>query len=222
MKPLRLLLVDDHALLREGLRALFSYQDDFEVVGEADYAASACSQALSLKPDLVLMDIDLPGADGVSATRRIIEQLPLTTVVMLTVHDDTERLLDAIKAGAKGYLLKNIRTEELIEQLRGIARGEAALSRRMATRILSEFRRANEHVPAESVLTPRELEVLELVSARLSNKEIAQRLVVSEHTVKNHLKSILAKLQLSSRREAAAYGFAQGWVGSPRPGQGAR
>jgi DNA-binding NarL/FixJ family response regulator len=219
MKPLRLLLVDDHALLRDGLRALFSYQDDFEIVGEAEDAASALSQALTLQPDLVLMDIDLPGDDGVVATRRITEQLPETIVVMLTVHDDTERLLDAIKAGAQGYLLKNIRTEELIDQLRGIARGDAALSRRMATRILEEFRRTNERVPPESVLTPRELEVLELVGARLSNKEIAHRLVVSEHTVKNHLKSILAKLQLSSRREAAAYGLAQGWVSGSRPAQ---
>ncbi|MGH7489149.1 MAG: response regulator, partial [bacterium] len=210
---LRLLLVDDHALLRDGLHALFSYQDDFEVVGEAEDAEGALAQAVALQPDLMLMDIDLPGIDGIAATRRVTEQLPRTTVVMLTVHDDTDRLLEAIKAGAKGYLLKNMRTEELMEQLRGIARGDAALSRRMATRILQEFKRNAERVPAESVLTPRELEVLELVGARLSNKEIAHRLVVSEYTVKNHLKSILAKLQLSSRREAAAYGLAQGWVG---------
>jgi DNA-binding NarL/FixJ family response regulator len=212
----RLLLVDDHALFREGLAGLFAYQQDFTVVGEAEDAETALAQAEALRPDLVLMDVDLPGQDGASATRRIKAVLPETTVVMLTAYDDTEKLMEAVKAGAQGYLLKNIRAAELLDQLRGLATGEAPISRRMATRMLDEFRRRQEPQldEPEADLTARELEVLELVAARLQNKEIAARLVISEHTVKNHLKSILSKLQLRSRRQAAAYGVARGWVRS--------
>jgi DNA-binding NarL/FixJ family response regulator len=138
---------------------------------------------------------------------------------MLTAYDDTDRLLDALKAGAQGYLLKNIRSTELLEQLRGLAAGEAPISRRIATRMLEEFGRGRdtEGIEPEEDLTPRELEVLELVAARMQNKQIAERLVISEHTVKNHLKNILAKLHLRSRRQAAAYGVARGWV-RPRDG----
>ena len=209
---LRLLLVDDHALFREGLVNLFRYESDFRVVGEAEDADGALSKARELLPDLVLMDIDLPGADGVAATRKIRAELPEVSVVMLTVHDDTEKLMEAVKAGAEGYLVKNIRSAELLEQLRGVKRGEAAISRRMAARILEEFRRPEEMPEPEGELTARELEVLELVAARLSNREIAAQLYLSEHTVKNHLKNILAKLHLRSRRQAAAYGVARGWV----------
>jgi DNA-binding NarL/FixJ family response regulator len=209
---LRLLLVDDHALFREGLVNLFRYESDFTVVGEAEDADGALSKARELLPDLVLMDIDLPGADGVAATRKIRAELPDVSVVMLTVHDDTEKLMEAVKAGAEGYLVKNIRSAELLEQLRGVKRGEAAISRRMAARILEEFRRPEELSEPEGELTARELEVLELVAARLSNREIAAQLYLSEHTVKNHLKNILAKLHLRSRRQAAAYGVARGWV----------
>lgn len=209
---LRLLLVDDHALFREGLVNLFRYESDFRVVGEAEDADGALSKARELLPDLVLMDIDLPGADGVAATRKIRAELPDVSVVMLTVHDDTEKLMEAVKAGAEGYLVKNIRSAELLEQLRGVKRGEAAISRRMAARILEEFRRPEELPEPEGELTARELEVLELVAARLSNREIAAQLYLSEHTVKNHLKNILAKLHLRSRRQAAAYGVARGWV----------
>lgn len=221
MRRLRLLLVDDHALFREGLAGLFAYQNDFVIVGQAEDADSAVAQAEALRPDLVLMDVDLPGEDGASATRRITASMPETTVVMLTAYDDTDRLLEAIKAGAQGYLLKNIRSAELLDQLRGLAAGDAAISRRMATRMLQEFRRGQQAEPSsvdsEGDLTARELEVLELVAARLQNKEIAAQLVISEHTVKNHLKNILAKLHLRSRRQAAAYGVARGWV-RVRPG----
>jgi DNA-binding NarL/FixJ family response regulator len=166
------------------------------------------------------MDIDMPGEDGISTTRRIKSEFPEVTVVMLTVHDATDKLLDAIKAGAQGYLVKNIRSSELLDQLRGLRQGEAAITRRMAARILEEFQRGQASVgPREASandLTARELEVLELVADRLSNKEIATRLVISEHTVKNHLKNILSKLHLRTRREAADYGMARGWV---RPGE---
>jgi len=215
MQPLRLLLVDDHALFREGLTALLSYHDDFSVVGEADDAQSALEKARALEPDIVLMDIELPGEDGVMATQRLKAEMPAVMVVMLTVRDDSQTLFEAIKAGAQGYLVKNVRSRELLEQLRGLARGEAAISRRMAARILAEIRGQTEPFAPEEELTGRELEVLELVVARLSNAEIAQRLVVSEHTVKNHMKSILSKLHLRNRHQAAAYGIARGWL--PRP-----
>jgi DNA-binding NarL/FixJ family response regulator len=212
----RLLLVDDHALFREGLAGLFAYQDDFVIVGEASDSASALMQTAALSPEIVLMDIDMPGVDGIATTRQLKAQFPEVIVVMLTVHDATDKLLEAIKAGAQGYLVKNIRSAELLEQLRGLTRGEAALTRRMAARILEEFRRgraASDSVDeAAQELTARELEVLELVADRLSNKEIAVRLVISEHTVKNHLKNILGKLHLRSRRQAAEYGVARGWV----------
>jgi DNA-binding NarL/FixJ family response regulator len=212
----RLLLVDDHALFREGLAGLFAYQDDFEVVGEASDAETALVQVAALRPDIVLMDIDMPGDDGIATTRRLKSEFSEVTVVMLTVHDATDKLLDAIKAGAQGYLVKNIRSAELLDQLRGLKHGEAAITRRMAARILEEFQRdhASVRVREKSAheLTSREVEVLELVADRLSNKEIAARLVISEHTVKNHLKNILGKLHLRTRREAADYGLARGWV----------
>ena len=215
MSPLRLLLVDDHALFREGLISLLSYQDDFTVVGEAEDAESALDQARALEPDIVLMDIEFPWEDGVSATRRLTLELPTVTVVMLTVRDDSQTLFEAIKAGAQGYLVKNVRSWELLEQLRGLARGEAAISRRLAARILDEIRGQTEPLGPEEELTAREMDVLELVVARLSNAEIAEHLVVSEHTVKNHMKRILSKLHLRNRHQAAAYGVARGWL--PRP-----
>lgn len=215
MQPLRLLLVDDHALFREGLVSLLSYQDDFAVVGEAEDAEGALAQAHALRPDIVLMDVELPGEDGVIATRRLTTELPAVTVVMLTVRDDTQTLFEAIKAGAQGYLVKNTRSRELLEQLRSLARGEAAISRRMAARILDEIRGQTAPFGPEEALTLREMDVLELVAARLSNTEIAERLAVSEHTVKNHMKSILSKLHLRNRHQAAAYGVARGWL--PRP-----
>lgn len=217
MQPLRLLLVDDHALFREGLISLLFYQDDFTVVGEAEDAESALDQARALEPDIVLMDIELPGEDGVTATRRLKMEMPAVTVVMLTVHDDSLTLFEAIKMGAQGYLVKNVRSQELLQKLRGLAWGEAAISRRMAARILEEIRDQTEPFGPEEELTAREMDVLELVAARLSNAEIAERLVVSEHTVKNHMKSILSKLHLRSRHQAAAYGVARGWL--PRPGR---
>jgi len=193
MQPLRLLLVDDHTLFREGLISLLSYQDDFTVVGEAEDAESALEQARALEPDIVLMDIELPGEDGVVVTRWLKMEMPAVTIVMLTVRDDSQTLFEAIKAGAAGYLVKNVRSRELLEQLRGTP------------------------LPfgPEEELTTRELDVLELVVARLSNAQIASRLVVSEHTVKNHMKSILSKLHLRNRHQAAAYGVARGWL--PRP-----
>lgn len=219
---LRLLLVDDHELFRDGLFSLLSYQDDMTVVGQTASGEESLRLAESLRPDVVLMDIDLPGIDGIEATRRLKQQLPEVCVIMLTVYDDEDRLFDSIRAGAQGYLVKSIRSTELLERLRGLARGEAAISRKMAARILHEFAsldRAERWPDAVTSLSNREVEVLELVAGRLSNKEIAERLSISENTVKNHLKSILAKLHVESRRDAAAFAVSRGWVrGRSNPG----
>lgn len=210
-RPTRVLLVDDHALFRDGLTSLFAYEADFEVVGQAVSAPEAVRLAERLRPDLVLMDIELGEPDGIDATRMIAELVPEATVVMLTVHDGGDQVVEAVKAGAQGYLLKSISAVEMLDQLRGLGRGEAAISRRVAARLLEEFRR--EAVPSapDTDLTAREQEVLKLVAQRHSNKEIASLLVLSEHTVKNHLKSILAKLHVRSRRHAATYALARGW-----------
>jgi DNA-binding NarL/FixJ family response regulator len=219
VEPQRVLLVDDHALFRDGLRGLFAYEDDFEVVGEAGDGPAALAAAAELMPDLVLMDVDLPGWDGVETTRRLKTEMPYVKVVMLTVHDDDDTLFEAIKAGAQGYLVKSIRAAEMLDLLRGLARGEAPISRAMATRILEEFARTagepGDLAPPgpEAGLTFREQEVLELVARRYSNKEIATTLVITESTVKNHLRNILSKLHLRSRTEAARYAHDRGLLG---------
>src|SRR3977135_422732 len=172
----RLLLADDHALFREGLAGIFAYQDDFLVVGEAGDAEIALAQTAALIPAIVLMDIDLPGEDGIATTRRLKADFPDVTVVMLTVHDATDKLLEAIKAGAQGYLVKNIRSAELLEQLRGLTRGEAAITRRMAARILEEFQRggaASDPIeePAQE-LTAREPEETEFATDRQARQDV--------------------------------------------------
>ena len=215
MKPIRVLLADDHDLFREGLAGIIDAQEDMQVVGEAYDGLEVIVKAEELKPDLILMDIQMPGCDGLEATLKIKKELPETTIVMLTVRDDEEKLFDAIRYGAQGYLLKNIRSRELLEMLRGAVQGEAAISPLLAGRMLEEFRRLSRLEPAESSeelvdLTLREQEVLGLVSEGLSDKEIAAELSISLYTVKSHLRNILSKLQVSSRREAARLAKSKG------------
>jgi DNA-binding NarL/FixJ family response regulator len=208
MAKTRVMLADDHALFREGLAGILSSQPDMEVVGEASDGLEAIVKALELQPDLILMDIQMPGCDGLEATLKIKEKLPETTIVVLTVKDDEEKLFEAIKNGAQGYLLKNSRSLEVLEMLRGALHGEAAISPIMAGKMLDEFRRLSQMEPiGESEettdLTRREQEVLVLVAQGLTDKEIASRLSISLYTVKSHLRNILSKLQVSSRRQAA-------------------
>ncbi len=214
--PIRVLLADDHALLREGLRGLLDAEPDFEVVGEASDGAEAVERTSRIMPDLILMDVDMPVLDGLAATERIKAALPYITIVMLTVHDADDKLFAAIRAGAQGYLLKDIHGAELVAALRGLARGEAPISRRLATRLLQEFAQHSPAVPAATALTPRETEILQMVAARKRNKEIADALFISEFTVKNHLRNILAKLHRRNRREAAAFARAQGLIEETR------
>lgn len=207
MIPVRVLLADDHGLFREGLSGIISSQPDLEVVGEANDGLEAIVKARELKPDLILMDIQMPDCDGLEATRVIKKELPDTIIVVLTVRDDEEMLFDAIKYGAQGYLLKSIRGKEMLEMLRGALRGDAAISPHLAGRMLEEFRRMSHQMPADNGeiidLTPREQEVLSLVAQGKADKEIAVELSISVNTVKSHLRNLLAKLQVSSRREAA-------------------
>ena len=189
-------------------------QPDMKVIGEAGDGEAALTLARQLLPDLILMDVTMPQTNGLEATRRILHEMPATRIIMLTVNDDNEILFEAIKAGALGYLLKNLEPEDLVEKVHGAMRDEAALPRPLASRILREFSRMAQEreVTAVSTLSQREREVLVLVTHGRSNKEIAAELVISEYTVKNHLRNILGKLHVRNRVEAATVALKEGLV----------
>ncbi len=213
----RVLLVDDHALFREGLGMIISSQPDMEVVGEASDGLEAVVKTEALKPDLVLMDIQMPGCDGLEATRQIKRSAPDTIVVMLTVRSDDEKLFMAIQNGAQGYLLKNMHSAELMAMLRRALEGDAAISPALAGRMLEEFRRLSrldrKSEPGDAAeLSAREQEILGQVAQGLTDKEIAAVLSLSIHTVKTHLRNILAKLQVGGRKEAARLAKEKGLV----------
>jgi DNA-binding NarL/FixJ family response regulator len=201
----RILIVDDHVILREGVVSLLEAQPDFSIVGEAGTVAEAISMAAKLNPDLVLMDYGLPDGTGLEATTAILKVQPETKIVFLTVHQGDEELFSAIRSGAKGYLPKNISASEMVRQLRGLARGDAAMSSDIVGRILAEFAGSPEPVNDDAFeqLTRRELEVLQELAHGATNREIADKLYISVNTVKNHVHHILEKLDVSDRREAA-------------------
>ena len=214
MNQVRVLLADDHALFREGLAGIISAQPDMQVVGEASDGLEAFVKAQELKPDLILMDVQMPGMDGIEAVRQIKQVLPETIIVMLTVRGDDDMLFEALKNGAQGYLLKEIRSQALLEMLRGALQGEAAISPNLAGRVLSEFRRLSKGEVHEkeddSGLTEREQQVLVQASNGATDKEIAVALSISLNTVKTHIRNILSKLHVSTRREAAKAAKAKG------------
>lgn len=216
MTSARILLVDDHALFRAGLAGLINAQPDLQVVGEAGDGLEALTLARDLQPDLIVMDIKMPVCDGLEATSLICAELPGARIVILTVHDEDEKLFAAIKAGACGYLLKDIDSTGFLRGLRAALVGDAALPPKLAAHLLEEFARLMNRPtlvsPAEKVpdLTPREREVLNQVAFGATNKEIAAQLSVSVHTVKSHVSSILSKLHAVNRRDAARLAAQQG------------
>jgi DNA-binding NarL/FixJ family response regulator len=216
MPPIRILLADDHTLFREGLAGILDSQPDLDVVGEAGDGVEALVKAKELLPDLILMDILMPGCDGLEATKQIKQELPDVTIVILTVRDDEEKLFQAIKNGAQGYLLKSMSSKLIVKLLRGAMQGEAAITPEMAGRMLEEFRRLSREVPLENDvnadLTRRELEILSKVATGATDKEIADELTISIHTVKSHMRNILAKLHVGTRREATRIARHKGLV----------
>jgi DNA-binding NarL/FixJ family response regulator len=205
MASIRILIVDDQALFREGLRTLLSVQAGLEVVGEAGNGEEALRQADAVKPDVVLMDLQMPVMDGAVATRRLKARQPEAKVIVLTTFDDDENVFEGLRAGAVGYLLKDTPSAKLVEAIRLAARGESFLEPSVAAKVVSEFARLSPR-PTDALAEPlseREIEVLRLVARGASNKEIAAELMIAEGTVKNHLTNILSKLEAADRTEAA-------------------
>lgn len=206
---IRVLLVDDHAVLRHGLRLILQSSGDMTVVGEASTAAEGVALAASLRPDVVLMDLQLPDFDGIEATQRVRSVYPEARVLILTVSERKSDLVAALRAGARGYLLKSMESQDVLDAVRRVARGEAALPPRLAAQLLEELA---EPAAAAPDLTEREAEVLACLARGLGNKEIATELNISENTVKTHVRNVLAKLNARSRSEAIAVALRQGLV----------
>jgi DNA-binding NarL/FixJ family response regulator len=207
MAKQRIILVDDHEVVRLGLKSLLERHPQFEVVGEASSAREALEQVGALEPDVVVMDIRLPGTSGIEACEQIVDQFPNTKVIMLTSYAEDEMLFSAIRAGASGYVLKQIASEELVKAIEAVGRGEALLDPAVTQRVFQEVRRAvkEEEASAFAHLSQQEKHVLLLVSEGKTNREIAKNLFLGEGTVRNYVSSILSKLGVNNRAEAAAY-----------------
>jgi NarL family two-component system response regulator LiaR len=206
----RVLIVDDHAIVRKGIRALLSEAGGFDVVGEAGNGQEAVLRAQESSPDVILMDVLMPGMDGIEATRLITSRQPKTRILVLTSFAADNKVFPAIKAGALGYLLKDSSPEELVRAIRQVHRGEPSLHPTIARKLLQEIARPVELQPAPEALTDREMTVLRLIAQGLSNQEIADRIAVSEPTVRTHVSRILGKLHLASRTQAALYAVREG------------
>jgi DNA-binding NarL/FixJ family response regulator len=211
-----ILIVDDHVLFRDGLKAIFRYWDDFQVLDDAENGEEAIRKVRDLMPDMVLMDVAMPVMDGITATQQIKREFPAVRVVIVTVSDESEDLFRALKAGASGYILKNTPSRRLHDLLRGVMHNETPLSGAVATKIVEEFSRPQVEKRCPDLLTEplteREQSILELLVGGLTNMEIAQRLYLSESTVKKYLHNVLEKLHLNNRVEAAAYAAREGLV----------
>jgi two-component system, NarL family, nitrate/nitrite response regulator NarL len=225
---LRVLLVDDQPLFRRALATLIGAQFDMTVVGEAEDGRDALDKVRNFRPDLVVMDVNMPVASGPDGVNAIRSAGFTTPIVMLTVSEDDDDLFESIKAGANGYLLKNVKPEQLFDDLRGVMRGEAPISPAVASKLLDALRsggipaRGSSGAPVteDTVLTRRENEILQLVAAGMSNKEIANELTITEGTVKNHVHNALEKLHLTNRVQAAAYAVRQGYANQEPPNRG--
>lgn len=210
MEPITVLIVDDHSVVRQGLRTFLGSEAGIEVVGEAADGAEAVEKARELVPDVVLMDIVMPGLNGIAATRQIAEISPTTRVLILTSFGEDDKVFPALKAGATGYLLKDATPEQLARAIRSVASGVVSLDPDVASRVLDEFSTLDRGVPRAATLTTREEEVLGLIGRGLSNQEIALQLGISVKTVKTHVSNVLSKLHLMDRTQAAIYAVRQG------------
>ena len=217
--PIKVLLADDHVVVRAGTRQLIERSPDITVVGEASDGAEAIQLAADLQPDVVVMDVRMPGVSGVEATRQIKETYPDMAVLVLTAHDDDEYVFALLQAGANGYLLKTAEADELVKAIRTVNSGQLALSPMVAGKVVSQFTSGNTLPEVLSNiqhdyggLTEREMDILRLVGKGLTNKEIGRSLYISDRTVQAHLSNIFSKLNVSSRTEAVMYAVRQGWI----------
>ena len=208
--PIRVLIADDHAIVRKGVRALLATERDIHVIGEASDGAEAIAQAQSLRPDVILMDLVMPKLDGIEATRQITAQQPGVRILVLTSFAADDKVFPAVKAGALGYLLKDSGPEELVKAIRQVNRGEPSLEPSIARKMLTELAHPPKAPMTAEPLTQRELDVLRLVAQGKNNKEIAEQLAITEMTVRTHMSNILSKLHLASRTQAALYALREG------------
>lgn len=221
----KILLVDDHALFRMGMRGLLEREPDFEIVGEADDSRSAIDVALETSPDIILMDLTLPPPGGIETTQRIKRELPSTGIIVLAQNEEEDALFDAIKAGAAAFILKDVGPDDLVTIIRRVSAGEYLINDKVfakpavASRVLKEFRElavyGQDAAPIFAPLSPREVEILDNIAQGMTNKQVAYALSISEQTVKNHMSSILRKLSVNDRTQAVVYAMRQGWIRMP-------
>ena len=215
---IRILLADDHALLRQGTAELLQHEPDIEIAGQAENGQEAVRMAHELRPDIILMDVRMPGLSGIEATRQIRKELPQIQILVLTAYDDDQYVFSLLQAGASGYLLKTAPASDLIRSIRQVQAGESPLSPAIARKVVARLNAGGPYSPGQEgtansdALTPREIEILQFLARGLSNREIAEALYISERTVQTHLTNIFAKMQVSSRLEAVLKGIRLGWL----------
>jgi DNA-binding NarL/FixJ family response regulator len=221
----RILLVDDHALFRVGMRQILERESDFEIVAEAEDSRSAFDAAIEHTPDIVLMDLSLPAPGGIETTQRVKREVPSAGIIVLAVNEDEDQLFDAIRAGAAAFILKDVGPDDLVTIIRRVGAGEYLINDKVfakpsvASRVLKEFRElavyGQESAPIFAPLSPREVEILDNIAQGMTNKQVAYALSISEQTVKNHMSSILRKLSVNDRTQAVVYAMKQGWIRVP-------
>jgi len=221
----RILIVDDHALFRVGIRNILEHEPDLEVVGEADDGRTALDAAFATNPDVILMDLSLPAPGGIETTQRVKRELPSAAIVVLSTEEDEDALFESIKAGAAAFILKDIAPDDLVMIIRRVVAGEYLINDKVfsrpavASRVLKEFRElavyGQEAAPIFAPLSPREVEILDNIAQGMTNKQVAYALSISEQTVKNHMSSILRKLSVNDRTQAVVYAMRQGWIRMP-------
>ncbi|HYH03171.1 MAG TPA: response regulator transcription factor [Bacillota bacterium] len=217
MSAVKVMIVDDHPLVRQGLKQILSFQEELEIVGEAQHGDEVVERALALQPDVILLDINLPGKNGIELTGELKAKMPEVNVLVLTVDTEQVHVHKIIKAGALGYLLKDVDPDTLTEAIKAVARGDAYIQPCLLSRLLCEFRQMDDREPqslppGQFGLTQRELEIINYIACGQTNKEIAEKLFISEKTVKNHVSSILRKMALDDRTQVAIYAYKKGLI----------